>query len=400
MDPYRGNLRPLAAMAALIAATALLTLSACGPSPQIQEIDGVIHVMNPAEPLRPDMQVTMEQVLLIGREEGEEMEMLPDVASLDADEQYLYLLVRQDDQVRVYDHEGGFVRTIGKHGQGPGELNVAATAALGPGGNLWVANMMAQAMSVFTPQGEFVENIRFSGIPPMLVRVTQEGFMGLHLEQRQSPSDPMMVQTKYHLRRFDTRGDTLGTVFTSELEMDLRDMQLGSTQEKVPVYCVDGEGQIWQTRARTDAYEINVYSPEGELVRVVEKEFEGIPKSEGEIQEEKEFVERIIQQQLQGQQLPPGMSLDYEPPTHRPATGMPYFDPRGYVWVQTYLPGSSDPNVFDIFDTEGTYLTQVVIEGREIPSWLTFRGEIMYVAESSPEQLPAVYGYRVRYAGQ
>ena len=400
MTASRSSLRPLLALMGLLGSAALLTLPACGPSASIQEIDGVVHVMNPPEPLRPDMTVTMEQVLQIGQEEGTEMEMLPDVASLDADDDHLYLLVRQDDHVRVFDHSGDFVRTIGSHGQGPGELNIAVTAGLGPGGDLWVANMGAQSMSVFTPGGEFVQNIRFRGMPPMLVRTTDEGFMGLHVEQRQSPEDPMMVHTEYHLRRFNTEGDTLGTLFTSELDLDLRDMQLGGTQDKVPVYCVDPEGRIWQTRGRTDAYQVNVYSRQGQLERVVEKEFEGFPKTEQEIQDEKEMMERLIQRQLQGQQLPPGMSMDYEPPTHRPATGMPYADPRGYIWVQTYRQGSAEMNTFDIFDMQGKYLQQVVIEGREIPAWLTFKGDMMFVAESSPDAMPAVYGYRVTYGGQ
>jgi hypothetical protein len=75
----------------------------------------------------------------------------------------LYVLEARENEVRVFDGSGAFLRTIGRRGQGPGEFERANGVALTPDGHLWVYAPGARRLAQFTTTGEFVRNY----IPPV-----------------------------------------------------------------------------------------------------------------------------------------------------------------------------------------------------------------------------------------
>jgi hypothetical protein len=385
--------RTLLLLLALLAATAVLT--ACGgPRAQIREIDGITHVINPAEPLRPNLVVTLEEQFRIGQAEAEDEFMLPGVQGLASDAAgRIYVLGPGEDRVRVYNADGTWSHWIGRHGQGPGELHLAAGLSLGGDGNLWVSNVGRMRMSLYTPAGEHVRDIPFPGAPPLLTQTTPSGFMGLHVNQRLS-DDQKMISMTFALRKFSDSGDSLGTLFSTDLEMELMDLRLGGLADKMPFYTQDDEGRVWQTRARTDAYEINVYGPDGTLERVVEKNFQPIPKTAEEIQYEKELVNNLLAQQTGGR-MPEGIGMSYEPNPNRTATGLPYWDPRGLIWQQAGRHDDINANAFDLFDRQGRFLQRIIVEGVNNPAFLTFHGDRLVLSDNDPEVVPQVIVFKV-----
>ncbi len=377
----------------LLLATAALT--ACGGRrARMLEIDGVLHVQNPAEPLRPDMEVGLEEVLRIGVAEGDDEFMLAGIGGLAvAPDGRIFVLSPGEDRVRAYNADGTWSHWIARPGQGPGELDLASSLSLGSDGNLWVSNVRRLRMSIYTPDGEHVRDIPFPGAPPLLTQTTASGFMGLYVNQRVS-DDRKMINMTFALRKFSAEGDSLGTLFSTDLEMEIADMQLGGLQDQMPLYTQDDRGRVWQVRAQTEVYEINVFGSDGTLERVVEKDFQPLAKSAEEIQYEKDLVMRAIAQQAGGE-LPPGMNIDYEPNPNRPATGLPYWDPRGLIWMSVGVPEGPDRNSFDLFDQEGQFLQRVTIEGVSAPAFLCFQGDRVVMAEADPELVPQVVVYRV-----
>ena len=245
---------------------------------------------------------------------------------------------------------------------------------------------------VFTPEGEFVKNIPFGQVPPMLIQTTADGFMGIHVEPR--PIGEGQVELSYLLRRFNAEGDTLNTLFKSTFQMDIQDLQLGGIQENVPLYTQDSEGRIWQCRPRSDQYQINVWNSDGTTDMVVEKDVPPIPKTEQEIEEEREAVLNIIQQQAGGQ-LPPDFAIDYEPDPLRAFLGLLYYDPAGYIWAQVSREGTHNTNSFDLFDMRGQFIQRILIEGINNPAFLQFVGDRLYLVEADPMEIPTVIAYRL-----
>lgn len=375
----------------LIFFTLTVLLAACGGTKATMvEIDGVLHVMNPAEPLNPEMEVRIVELLRIGQDDGPDEYLIPGVQSLTVDESgNSYALMTGEETVRVYSANGAYSHNIGRRGAGPGELFGAAGVNVAEDGNIWIPSTQLQRLSVFKPDGEFLHDIRFSLVPPLFIQTTEDGFTGIHFGVLPT-EDPTLIGLQFHLRRFNTDGDTLNTLFTTEIQIDATDLQLGGIADKFPLYTIDSQGRIWQTRSRTDIYEVNVWNPEGSLDRVVEKEFEKLAKSEEEIEEEREIVRRAM-----AQAGADASNFSYDPDPYRPATGLPYFDPRGYVWVQTSKPESTDTNVFDLFDMEGKYIQRVEIPGVKGPSFLNFVGEKIYLTDLSQDVIPQIIVFRV-----
>lgn len=87
--------------------------------------DGVVHVRNSAEPLWTAGEGwTLEEELRIGSATDEGPELLGQVRDLAVDPlDRIYVLESQSNEIRVFDADGEHVRTFGREGQGPGELN-------------------------------------------------------------------------------------------------------------------------------------------------------------------------------------------------------------------------------------------------------------------------------------
>ncbi len=373
----------------------LVSATACGGSKvTTEEIDGVLYVTNPAEPTRPNMTIGLEELFRIGEDDmaGDEY-IFTGIGGIATDADHrTFVQIAREDIVRSYDREGQFIRTIGRQGQGPGEMFYAQGVSFGPDGNLWVPSIGSARLVLFTPEGEFLKIIPFGQIPPLFIQTTADGFMGIHVNQRLVTNE--VVEIDYLLRRFNTEGDTLNTLFSRSVQLDITDLQLGGVAENVPLYTQDAAGRIWQCRPRTDLYQLNVFNADGTMNMVVEKDVPPIPKSDQEIEEEREIVMRIIEQQAGGQ-LPPDFQLDYEPDPNRAFLGIPYHDPQGLIWAQVGLEGTLYANAFDLFDERGRFLRRIELSGVNAPSFLQFVDDRLYLVEADPEGIPSVIAYRV-----
>ena len=186
-------------------------------------------------------------------------------------------------------------------------------------------------------------------------------------------------------------GDTRGTS-PQMAEMEIGSLRFNSDGSFKIVQFTDtqdDQDRIWQCRPRTDAYEVNVFNSTGSLERVVEKDFTPIAKTEQELADEKEIVRALIEARMQGQQA------DFELSPYKVATGLLFFDPRGYIWVQVQRKDAIWGNEFDLLDLEGQWLTTLVLEATTDPSNLVFDGDRVHVVDTNPEDIPKVVIYKV-----
>lgn len=65
----------------------------------------------------------------------------------------LYATDGQDATVRLFDSLGQLVRSLGRRGQGPGELNTPQGVAFGPDGNIYLYDAEARRLTVFDTSG-------------------------------------------------------------------------------------------------------------------------------------------------------------------------------------------------------------------------------------------------------
>lgn len=68
----------------------------------------------------------------------------------------IYIAQAQDQNIRVYDASGAFIRTIGRRGGGPGEFE-GMGQPLWRGDSLYVSDFRQRRVTMFSPDGELVE---------------------------------------------------------------------------------------------------------------------------------------------------------------------------------------------------------------------------------------------------
>ena len=123
------------------AATTLVTLAACGES----------ESTNPAETSANGWRLE-EEVRIVGPAEG--FGVIEAVAADGNDN--IYVLDRMAQQVFVFDESGAYSHSIGRKGEGPGELSRASGVSVGPDNRIWVPDPATARVSVFEPDGAFV----------------------------------------------------------------------------------------------------------------------------------------------------------------------------------------------------------------------------------------------------
>lgn len=111
----------------------------------------------------PDRTVAVvpEPVYSVGGFNAPDWATFSDVSSVAFDGRgHLYILDRESNLVTEVDSEGEFVRTIGRPGQGPGELSNSWGFTLTAEGGVAVFDIGHQGWVVYDSQGEFVGNVR------------------------------------------------------------------------------------------------------------------------------------------------------------------------------------------------------------------------------------------------
>ncbi|HQO75882.1 MAG TPA: hypothetical protein PLB50_04305 [Candidatus Saccharicenans sp.] len=144
-------------------------------------------------------------------------------------------------------------------------------------------------------------------------------------------------------------------------------------------YCLDGHGNI--IYARSSSYEIKYFNSEGQLIKIVRKEYR--PQSIS--QKDKEEILKQIPET-------PGMNLKEMVvfPDNYPAFSGFFIDEQNRLYVRTYEKGKSkDSYLVDIFSPEGKLITRCEMAGE---AFLAKKGKI-YTIEKDEEG----YQYICRY---
>jgi DNA-binding beta-propeller fold protein YncE len=67
--------------------------------------------------------------------------------------------------IAKFDKNGNFITSWGGKGTEPGKFQVAHSAAFDPRGRLWVADRENQRIQIFNPDGGFVSELKYAGLP-------------------------------------------------------------------------------------------------------------------------------------------------------------------------------------------------------------------------------------------
>jgi len=124
---------------------------------KIEKEDGLTIIRNPKEPLYGELVLDLEQDLSIGREDDENYAFYKSATCALDSQENIYVLDFDQCRIQQYDRGGKYVKTIGRKGQGPGEIESPVQMFIDSQDNIYISQQ--RHLTVFRTDGGFVKNI-------------------------------------------------------------------------------------------------------------------------------------------------------------------------------------------------------------------------------------------------
>jgi len=380
----------------LVLSCALYVSSARANSWQGSEIqkDGVSHMMNPATPTEDPVSMKLEELWRVSGDDSEDYLFGVLIRIASDDRGNIYVLDSQLNQVLVFSADGQYIRSIGRQGEGPGEFNRPSDLFITPDGNVAVMQGMPGKIVLMTPEGEPMGNhpvpeAEDGGMQMFSAGRPAGDRLVLSAERFSRREDGMTISTA--LIGIDNAGEQVATYFEQQ---DKRDFAHLTFEEKkmrnnAVTWSAAADGHVYVSD-NFDAYDIDVYAPDGTLERVIEREYESRVRSPEEIEEN---TPRVMIRSGNQTQRPEVKASEMD-------RDIQEIYPRddGTLWVLSSHGAFDAPEgaiaTFDVFDTDGKFMRRVTLEGEGSykKDGLHFVNDRLYVVTGLRSARRAMFG--------
>jgi len=377
----------LAAVLTLAAVLAPTTAAVAGPK-----------VENGAEPNQPVQTMPMTELWRIGGLDDEEnlLGVINKVFRDDAGQ--LYLLDIQLTEVQVYDSEGLFVRTLGKRGDGPGELRFVTDALILPDGNVGLVQPFPGKIVKVDLAGLPAGELRPGGDDP-----TAGGFFAIR--SAASVGSELVISGLKISRGENSRTalNFIGQINDDGSEgphyaemTNVREFGNSRIVEKTEFFPhVNGwtltpDGRIVVAPARNE-YRLEVYAPDGSGLMTITRQYESVKRTGAELERAKGMMMPWRRRNRN--------NIDFVMEATEPDILQFHVAADGRLWV---LPSRGTRNqaagvhsTWDVFDTAGNFERQVAFacdaDGQQDAIFFP-GGDLVVVVKEHKEALWAFQG--------
>jgi hypothetical protein len=310
----------------------------------------------------------LKEELTIGSEKGSDEAMLLDPICIRAgDDGRIFVLDRKAVQIKLYGPEGRFIKTVGKAGQGPGEMSGPRDFSITAGQELLVNDDRGRRLLFFSLKGEFRK-----AIP----RKETFAFENPSLNARGQfiAGASLMVEGEFiqELAIYGPRIERLTVLFSKPA---LKYPVFNPLFPQICFQMTKDDRIVWGI---TSKYELIIADPEGKAIRRIIKDYTSVPvPKEQKDQWKKDFYS--------------GQDVRLEIPDDYPPFQGLVLDDEGRIFVRTYEKApDTDDNYYDIFDPDGNYIAKVVLKGMRLPFWKNGK---LYTLETDSDGLPLAKRY-------
>jgi len=346
-------------------------------------VDGVTIVMNPREPLNPELRIIFEEDLTIGVEDGVENYMFGNQVFMNTDDEgNIYVTDWDRKSVRKYDPNGNFLQSIGRPGQGPGEFQDISEVRFDSEGNIYLNDVKSQRISFLSKKGNYLKGVKFPTIFERVVINSRGFFIAMSVDNIELGKGKKwdyfygLFDENFNLMaeflRLPQEVNTLSKKSEDSIAQVFADSLSGMAFQPYVNYVLDKNDLIYF--GYPENYEIRVYSSEGKLMKIIQRDFEPVEISE----RHKEYFE-----QSQSEQFLAKIPANEEKrvfelvkyPKYKPAYERFTLMENGWIFVvvDSVRDGS---NLVDVFNKDGEYLAQY--ETDVSTDWLSFNNGKAY----------------------
>lgn len=186
-------------------------------------------------------------------------------------------------EIRIYDAEGRYVRTVGRSGEGPGEFRSIGWIALRPPDSIVAGDIRLRRITVFDGRGNYVRTVTTLGpsrddsraalaAPEPLGLFGDASFLAVSYDGPAAVAGPVRPAARIlHYTPDATSSDLLGSWPGNELYLLGEGARLGvfvPPFQRITRFVVGSE-QFWI--GDSDRWELRSYSPAGQLLTLVRR---------------------------------------------------------------------------------------------------------------------------------
>lgn len=346
-------------------------------------------VVNPEKPLFGEITMTLKEELTIGNELDDRQYFYGDIGVAIDREGRIFILDGEQNRIQIFDHDGKFIRSFGRKGQGPGEFQSPAGICIIDGSS--ICTIDNSRLLIFGLEGNLKNSIslRPRGSAPFAVGEQGE----ILAVSRARTSKKNLV---YKVSLFDPKGNRIKDFIESPFEeIRFPGNKIIRIKDEQANPCLapwmPGIG-IFGLMKR---YELSFIGEEGQIAFIVRREGEPIPYTDQERQRNLEAQKRI-QEKIPGSARLSASELKqaYDLPKHRPYFISLLSDDGGRVYaLMDPEPGFKKGFEYDLFDREGYYLYRIHLPPRVIPECIA--GGRLYSSWFDKSGLRYIKRYRI-----
>jgi hypothetical protein len=343
----------------------------------VEEVDGVVVVKNPKEPMEENYEIEFVEDLFIGVEEGDKEYMLYRPNAIDADSGgNIYILDSGAIKLRKYDAQGKFIMDLSREGQGPGELEYPSAFCLDSQNNVYIVDI--RKIEVLDENGVYQRTFKFDfSISAIVIDDRSHLILGYHSYKETADGE---VSDFARIAYFDPATEDLFDFYIQE-RMTFRTVQNDDLYFEFPYFVRwdrDSGGNIYAATA-TD-YTIHVFSPEGKLRWKFSRDIDPLPVENS--------IKKKVIEQLGGSELPDrkvSESQDYRKYLeHHAVFASISVDEEDRIWVENYYPRvigrTRGFSTYDVFSSDGKFLFEARIDLYTTPRLIFKNGYIYTLA--------------------
>jgi hypothetical protein len=328
----------------------VLLVSCRARQPQVDKTmeNGVEVILNHIEPYKtkggPSV-LNLKEELAINFGSSEIGELgIADATSFDVDQMgfiYVFYPFKEGDKIFKFGSDGKFLKSWGRHGQGPGDVMFISSAYLTPQGRMIVSDHSSRKLIWYTDEGQFEKQVMYptDGRYFRLYPIADDKFIGLARIVVDKDADAF----DFIYVLLDEGFKELKKLDTYKYPNPLKKPERGVSHN-----------YFFESRSTSDAiyianedrgYEILKFDLQGNLLRKIRKENSPVRVPEMVLKERKAYYEKS------------GRAY-YLPDYYLPLCDF-FLDDEGRLFTMTYERGeNADENWCDIFNSAGTFIVR------------------------------------------
>ena len=371
----------------------MMVLISCGKKEAdvkkvVADKDGVKNYTNTLTPADPTAKLELTKLFTISGESEDSLASFNQPFSMTADKDgNIYILDMSSMSLKKFDKEGLFIKSIGRRGQGPGELSGPSFVAI-LGDTLSVMSQRVRKISRFTLDGEYIDDKRLEmdvQLPKTYDNRTVIGYTVTVDQENQA--------IKFSLSLMDKNFKITSTF--EKRDIGFQDFSSGKVKiSDLLIPFVPGDDKVYLSENDDNQYKINEYNMSGKKTASIKKDYRKIKNSDEEQEAFKAYLENNNRGMNDG-----SMKLD----NFKKAFTSMYYDKYGRLLIVPEIDKSkdSDGSYIDIFK-DGVFLNRVNFEVNKgnvnlgafsfMQKQIFFVGERMYVVNMQ-EMTVDVYDY-------